>query len=67
MTHQTLTPLKVNEKCCSLKSSTAKFSGNREHEVNRSSPGDEEEHLELGRWVRLTKDILGSFSQSFLK
>lgn len=35
MTHQTLTSLKDKRKCCSLKSSTANHSGNREHKVHR--------------------------------
>lgn len=35
MTHQTLTSLKDKWKCCSLKSSTANHSGNREHKVHR--------------------------------
>ena len=50
MTHQTLTSLKDKQKCCPLKSLTAKQSGTREHKVNKTiSQGGGEEHPELGK------------------
>lgn len=62
MTHRTVASLKDKWKYCSLKSLTAKHSGNKEHKVDRTRQSrGREEPPELGGQGRVAKDILGSF------
>lgn len=68
MTHQPLTPQKDKWECCSLKSPTANYSGDRERNVNRSRQASGCRGApQVGEWGRVGKDILGSFNHTFLK